>query len=122
MKVVVFFNGHVVYDVEDLTTIIKGITVDEKGYGSTAKYMPDGRNMMFSLIRDDQLVTEEKESIAMLREAIKNKDEYSNAQRSKAYKAEQENAELKKKIEILEKLCPHTAEEERKEDQQSKGS
>jgi hypothetical protein len=108
MKVLISYENEVVYDIEALAILTKGIPVERQGYGKDAKYLPKKDVLSFDLIHDKQLVTEEKDTIEILHTKIRTAEEAKSKEWTKAYNAEQENKKLKEEIEALKKLCPHT--------------
>jgi glutamyl-tRNA reductase len=112
MKVKIYFSGNVLYDLDKLEIILAGQVVEiQEGHGQDAKYLPKKFQPFIEFVNEDQIILEEKDTIAALRKKAKKLEEEKSAEWSKKYTAEQENEKLKKELEILRGICPHKEED-----------
>lgn len=111
MKVKIYFSGEVVYDISLLDTILSGLSVErQSGYGDDAIYLPKEFKPQIEIIRENQIVMEERETIEVLQKKLKEVEKEKSDQWSKAYNAENEKKKLQEEIAILKGVCPHTDE------------
>jgi len=113
MKMKVYFSGEVIYDMDKIDAVLSGVAVDNKGgYGDEAIYLPKEFRPSLEVIRDDQLVVEEKETIEVLKKKLRDTEKEKSDEWLKAYNSNKENEKLKEELSGLKKLCPHKEENE----------
>ena len=118
MKVKIYFSGDVVYDMEKVDVILSGIAIERQdGYGDDAVYLPKLFKPQIELIREEQIITEEKETISVLKKKLDEAKKEKEKEWLKAYNAENKTKELSKELEILKGVCPHKENEEIKKEQ-----
>lgn len=112
MKILVTLRGEFVFDVSALDVISNAFSVSSDGYGNDAKYFISDQTPEIVLIRDEQIITSDKETVAALRKKVEALESQKSAEWLKAYEAGNKIKEMQKEMDAIKALCPHGKEEE----------